>query len=62
MKLTWLSMLDLQHCFYVPVSDIQTNIVSLDTEGLKTIGIFNMSAVGRMREWLDPSHLPVMES
>ncbi len=47
--------------FSVPLSNVPTNIVSMDSEGLKTIGFFNMSAVSNLGEWLNPDNLPVLE-
>ncbi len=45
----------------IPLSNVPTNIVSMDSEGLKTIGFFNMSAISNLGEWLDPDNLPVLE-
>ena len=45
----------------VPLSNVPANIVSMDSEGLKTIGFFNMSAVSSLGEWLDPDNLQVLE-
>jgi len=47
--------------FSVPLANVPTNIVNTDTEGLKAIGLFNMSAVSSLGEWLDPDNLPVLE-
>ena len=48
--------------FSVPLSNIPTNIVSMDAEDQKTNGFFNMSAVSSLGEWLDPDNLPVLEN
>jgi len=44
--------------FSVPLANVPTNIVNIDTGGPKAIGFFNMSAVSSMGEWLDPDNLP----
>lgn len=44
--------------FSVPLSNVPTNIVSMDPEGLKPIGFFNISAVSGLGGWLDPDNLP----
>ena len=44
--------------FSVPLSNISTNIVSSDPEGLKPLGFFNMSAKSVLGAWLDPNNLP----
>ena len=47
--------------FSVPLSNIPTNIISMDSDGLRTIGFFYMSSVSSLGEWLDPDNLPVLE-
>ena len=44
--------------FSVPLSNVSTNIVGSDPEGLKPLGFFNMSAKSVLGEWLDPNNLP----
>jgi hypothetical protein len=45
--------------FSVPLSNVSSNIIGSDPEGLKPLGFFNMSAKSVLGEWLDPSDLPI---
>jgi hypothetical protein len=40
--------------FSVPLSNVPTNIVSVDPEAPKPIGFFNISALSSLGNWLDP--------
>ena len=47
--------------FSVPLANVPTNIVSMDSHRPKAMGFFNMSAVSSPGGWLDPDNLPVLE-